>query len=323
MKSRLGRWSGLLLLGAWPVSGAQVLLNEIMYHAAPEMPEDTGQEWVELFNRETVAVNLHGWRLTGGIEFTFTNVTIPAQGYWVVAANVAAFNSRYSTVTNVVGDWAGTLANRGNRIELDDAAGQEVDAVTYASQGDWALRVRGPNDLGHYGWQWFTEADGFGKSLELINPDLPNQHGQNWAPSGPTYGTPGAPNSVRDVLQFLWADLEAVPAAVGVVVQLVPATDGCVRLTHEKRDFLVSQRQPERTDHFDVPLQTSQVLRRLERQLRIVFALDQVDNEQRVVQTFCAQDLEKALLGSRRQLDQRHRCTPASAYPWTLHAIRA
>ena len=76
MKSRLGRCCGLLLLGAWPVSGAQVLINEIMYHAAPEMPEDTGQEWVELFNRETVAVNLHGWRLTGGIEFTFTNVTI-------------------------------------------------------------------------------------------------------------------------------------------------------------------------------------------------------------------------------------------------------
>src|SRR5439155_6367922 len=109
------------------------------------------------------------------------------------AANVTSFQSRYPGVTNVTGNWAGTLANNGGSIALNDAAGQEVDKESYTSQGDWAIRVRGPNDLGHYGWVWFTEADGLGKSLELINPNMSNKSGQNWGSSVPNYGTPGAP----------------------------------------------------------------------------------------------------------------------------------
>src|SRR5207249_3284055 len=96
----------------------------------------------------------------------------------------------------VTGNWIGSLANHDGTIEVDDAAGNQVDSVSYGSQGDWAIRVRGPNDLGHYGWQWFTEADGLGKSLELIDPAMPNKYGQNWTNSITLYGTPGAANSV-------------------------------------------------------------------------------------------------------------------------------
>jgi hypothetical protein len=51
-------------------------------------------------------------------------------------------------------------------------------------------------DNNHFGWDWFTLADGGGKSLELINPVLSNARGQNWASSVPDDGTPGAANSV-------------------------------------------------------------------------------------------------------------------------------
>ena len=196
MKYLLTRLVCLSLAAVSPALGAQVIINEIMYHASPAIPEDDAQEWIELFNTGTNAVNLDGWKFSKSVSFTFTNVSIPAGGYLVVCASRAAFASRYPTVTNVVGDWVGVLSNNGDEIRLDDVAGQIEDDVAYASQGDWAQRQRGQNNLGHYGWIWFTEADGFGKSLELINPALPSQYGQNWKASLTLYGTPGRANSV-------------------------------------------------------------------------------------------------------------------------------
>lgn len=126
-------------------SGAEtnVIISEIMYHPAPEMPEDSRQEWIELHNRGTGQVNLHGWRLTKGLAYTFTNTTLPAGGYLVVAANVAAFRARYPSVTNVVGDWVGHLANNGDELGLVNAKGDLINHVPYASQGDWASRIQG------------------------------------------------------------------------------------------------------------------------------------------------------------------------------------
>ena len=49
---------------------------------------------------------------------------------------------------------------------------------------------------GSAGWGWFSMADGFGHSTELVNPALGNSAGQNWQPSAATGGTPGAANSV-------------------------------------------------------------------------------------------------------------------------------
>src|SRR5262245_21948408 len=109
-------WVGVcwLVIGAFaPVLGADVVINEIMYHPAPAAPEDRRQEWIELFNRGPQAVDLSGWTFSRGISFTFSNVAIAAHGYLVVAANVPAFASRYPAVTNVVGNWTGRLANNG------------------------------------------------------------------------------------------------------------------------------------------------------------------------------------------------------------------
>src|SRR6266516_6568940 len=104
MKSVLSRWLCLCFLAATPVFANQILLNEIMYHPTPGTPEDNGLEWLELYNKDTNAVNLRGWRFSKGISFTFSNDTVMAPGgYLVVAANVAKFHSRYPGVANVVG----------------------------------------------------------------------------------------------------------------------------------------------------------------------------------------------------------------------------
>src|SRR5205809_5597671 len=107
MKHKLLKLFCLALLPVLPVLGDQVVINEIMYHPAPDVPEDTGQEWVELYNKGPTSVNLNGWKLTKTVDFTFPNTTLPADGYLVVAANVSTFHTRYPSVANVVGNWTG------------------------------------------------------------------------------------------------------------------------------------------------------------------------------------------------------------------------
>jgi hypothetical protein len=113
-----------------------------------------------------------------------------------VAANAAKFTAKYPTVTNFVAGWTGMLSNSSNRIVLEDALGTKVDEVQYADDGDWSIRERDDPDFGHRGWRWRSPADGFGKSLELINVLFDNSLGQNWMASTATNGTPGAQNSV-------------------------------------------------------------------------------------------------------------------------------
>jgi hypothetical protein len=175
-------------------AGSQVVINEIMYHPSSE---NVAEEYIELRNLASTDVNLGGWTLSRGVEFTFpSNTILQANGYLVVAANRQVFTNKYPGVLNVVGNWVGILSNSRNDIDLEDANGDDVDRVEYADEGDWAVRRRGLIHFNHRGWIWYKEHDGLGKSLELINPALPNEHGQNWAASIPAEGTPGAVNSV-------------------------------------------------------------------------------------------------------------------------------
>jgi hypothetical protein len=191
MKSLLaGAACAGVLLGV-PVLGNQVVINEIMYHPSSE---DAREEYIELLNHGTNAVDLHGWRFSRGVDFTFTNVTLAPGQLLVVAADLAAFQALYPNVTNVVGGWTGRLANSGEDIELEDTAGARIDLVPYSDEGDWALRVRGPLDDGHRGWEWYAEHDGLGRSLELINAALPNDLGPNWSASLAIGGSPGTTN---------------------------------------------------------------------------------------------------------------------------------
>ena len=172
---------------------ADVVISEIMHHAPSHDPRE---EYVELHNRGDAAADLTGWRFDQGVNYAFTGGSLAPGDYLVVAADVARFSAKYPTVSNVVGNWTGGLSNSRESVRVIDAAGDTVDRVAYADSGDWALRRRGPLDFGHEGWDWIQPADGEGPSLELINPALTNDTGQNWLSSTAPDGTPGAANSV-------------------------------------------------------------------------------------------------------------------------------
>ncbi len=185
-----------LALAASSFSHADVIVSEIMYHPSSEL---VTEEYVELYNSGTSAVDLSGWKFTNGVQLTIPGGTsIPAGGYLVVTASPSGFHAKYPSVTNYISSagWVGRLSNSSNRIELDDAVGIKRDEVRYSDDGDWAVRERDVADFGHRGWRWRSQADGFGKSLELINPLFDNNVGQNWKSSTTVGGTPGAANSI-------------------------------------------------------------------------------------------------------------------------------
>jgi len=187
---------GLSQLGAVPV------ISEIMFHPPHRDPRTGGEspleEWIEIHNRGFGSVNLAGWTLEG-VDFIFPNVGIPEGGFLVVAANEAAFRAQYPGVLNMIGGWNGRLSNRGESLRLLNHTGAEIDRVDYADGGDWARRRPGSDDRGHTGWIWDNPADGGGRTLEVLNLHSPNDLGQNWDFSAMEGGTPGAPNSVRQV----------------------------------------------------------------------------------------------------------------------------
>lgn len=210
--STAGFWAAALLLAGLggPARAQNIVISEIMYHPASQ---DVREEFVELHNAGPTNVNLAGWTLSGGIDFTFPDINLAAGAYLAVAAHPETFTERYPSVFNFTGGWLGytvtnivgysltnfspVLSNRRNTLRLRNAAGAEVNVVTYADEGDWAVRRIGPSLSGLRGWTWHAEHDGLGKSLELINPAFRNDSGQNWASSLAALGTPGAANSVR------------------------------------------------------------------------------------------------------------------------------
>ena len=200
-------------------AAAGIVINEIHFHSQSswDMPEDTGQEFIELHNAGTSDISLEGYKLKKGVKFTFPAFDLAAGGYVVIAANPDVFRDQHPNDPAALGSWTGALSNSGEEIELEDAEGKKVDAVRYFDGGDWAVRQAGAgnrNNQAQYqssrsifssnsrsynsnpgGWEWQNEADGDGFSLELRSAAVSNQLGQNWRSSSERGGTPGQRNS--------------------------------------------------------------------------------------------------------------------------------
>ena len=110
----------------------------------PSIPfQERDEEWVELFNRGTAAVDLTGWEFSGGISYDFpAGTSIPAGGYLIVAKDAAALSVKFPSVT-IIGDYSGQLGNGGDDIVLEDSVGNPADEVTYFDSRKWHDKADG------------------------------------------------------------------------------------------------------------------------------------------------------------------------------------
>ncbi|HRT57156.1 MAG TPA: lamin tail domain-containing protein, partial [Candidatus Paceibacterota bacterium] len=171
----------------------EVVINEIMYHhqrpaATNDLPPPpSDEEWLELYNRSTNAVDLSGWSLAGGIAYQFPPGRTLGPGSFLVVARDSQTLSWLYPAIDIVGNYTGQLANDGDTIVLKDAAGNPADRVQYYTSGRWPLY-----------------ADGGGSSLELRDPWADNSKAEAWAASDEAPRAEWRSYSYQAVAQTRW-----------------------------------------------------------------------------------------------------------------------
>ncbi len=172
-----GRW---LVPSATTPGGANtfslntaIVVNEIMYkHHATFLPTGTvsqPEQWIELYNRSGSPVTLTGWKLSGGVSYSFpAGTTLAAGGYLVVSNDPASLLAKFPTIT-VLGPLSGKLSGTDDIVRVVDASGNPANEVHYYGGGRWDDR-----------------ANGGGSSLELRNPNMDNTQAEAWSGSDET-----------------------------------------------------------------------------------------------------------------------------------------
>jgi hypothetical protein len=115
---------------------SDILINEIMYN--PEATPDANHEWIELFNATNNSVRLIGWTVNDQYDNDpIPSLNISPNGFAVIAASMnfsecfPAFNGTVIYVND--GRIGNSLGNSGDRLTLNDSAGNTIDEISYGS----------------------------------------------------------------------------------------------------------------------------------------------------------------------------------------------
>lgn len=128
--------------GGVGIPEAQVGNPTIVFGAIDFAPtsSDQDEEYIELVNANPVSVDISGWQLTGGVEFTFRPGTvIPAGQSLYVSPNVSVFRSRAEGVGGnqglfVQGGYEGHISSDGEPLSLVAADGTVVQRTFAGGQ---------------------------------------------------------------------------------------------------------------------------------------------------------------------------------------------
>lgn len=141
-------WSALreAVIGVGPINDS-LRISEVMYNPGG----DPNEEFIELMNTGTAAINLNQVSLVKGIEFTFGDTVLNPNQRVILVRNQPVFEARYGTGLSVAGQYAGALDNAGEKLRLCDIAGQTIQEIEYNNS-----------------WYEITDGDGF--SLTAVDP---------------------------------------------------------------------------------------------------------------------------------------------------------
>lgn len=202
------------VLGANP---GDVIVTEIMQN--PSFVTDNNGEYFEIYNTTASAINIDGWiiRDAGSNTHAINNggsLMVPANGYLVLGINSnSSTNGGVPVDYQYSSNWS--LANGDDEVILEEG-GIIIDEVFYDG---------GPN---------FPDPNG--KSMELIDVNLDNNAGANWAEalsawvgSAGDFGSPGSENTV--------ANADFPPTASNVTRNpQVPSSSDLVTISAELTD---------------------------------------------------------------------------------------
>jgi hypothetical protein len=152
-----------------PASSLEPKINFGMIEASPASGNQD-QEFIQLVNSNSIAVDISGWRLSGGVEHTFPGGTVlPSKGALYLTPNAAAFRARTVSPKGgegllVQGGYKGHLSNLGETLMLIDISGGTNNTATYAGQPSDAQRYLVVSEL-----MYHPAGDGLAEFIELFN----------------------------------------------------------------------------------------------------------------------------------------------------------
>ncbi len=168
LSSSFNEWSALAEAYYIPENDFNAItISEIMYNSGSD-----DMEFIELLNKGASDVNLLGYSFRDGIQYSFTKNAILEPGKSLVLSNDRAIFYDIFRF-NAYDTYSKKLSNSGETLLLANCLGEIIDSVSYSDSLPWPMG-----------------ADGYGKSLELIDPDSDNSLAINWRASEVLYGTP-------------------------------------------------------------------------------------------------------------------------------------
>lgn len=157
-----------------------VVIDEIMADPSPQVGLPNN-EWMELRNTSSFAINLQGWRVSN-LSGPMPSFILQPDSFVIISSGLAVpVLTQYGRVISVTN--FPSLNNDGDLISLYSATGKTIHAVQYSST--WYQNELKKNG----GW-----------TLEMINTKNPCSGISNWkASTDITGGTPGKKNSADGI----------------------------------------------------------------------------------------------------------------------------
>jgi len=208
----------VFLIDSDPVGADDIVINEIMYDPTGTDNAATSSGWpefVEFYNRRNTPVRLDYFRfsrnMTAGTADRFIfpeNTEIAANSYLVITGNKERFTVRYGDPgvpvldQGLTASWFNNtsgvaIITHANSIGFSGPTGVPFDMVSYTNGLPWP----GGSGTGN------ENPNNTGPSIELINPILDNNVGDNWKAStlilgDRSRGTPGIQNSTFEEIEL-------------------------------------------------------------------------------------------------------------------------
>lgn len=207
----------VLLTGLFTLGKAQVVVGELNYNSDSTV---SAGDWVELWNPSGSSVDISGWRMVdgnlGNPPYIIPNGTVLTAGARIVLAdNLTKFDQQHPGVQRL-GPLGFEFANSGEAVTLQNASGQVQVQFTYTDS-----------------LPWNRCADGFGRTLELLDPAITPTDPNNWR-CGCIKGSPGAAFSPCTTETLLISEINynsSTSAEAGDWVELWNKTNGAVNLS--------------------------------------------------------------------------------------------
>ncbi len=155
----------------------QITFTELNYHSDSTI---NAGDWIELYNFSNNPADISGWKFTDSIishNFIFPEGTIIQPGEWLVLAeDTALFHSQHPGIP-VMGPLGFNFDNSNQALSLLYYSDYPVISMHYQDSIPWQ-----------------NVADGFGRTLEIINETLDPAQPTSWF-GGCIGGSPGGPFS--------------------------------------------------------------------------------------------------------------------------------